>query len=64
MDAIGIYGQTIPPFFIFKGRQHTDFLWETAEEAMGNCSIGMTENGWSNEEMGLKWLKHFEQYTR
>jgi len=64
VDAIGMHGQTIPPFVIFKGRQHTDSLWETAEEAVGDCSIGMTENGWSNEEMGLKWLEHFERHTR
>ena len=44
VDAIGIYRQTIPPFIIFKGWQHTDSLWENAEEAIGDCSIGMTEN--------------------
>ena len=63
VDTISIHGQTIPPFVIFKGRQHTDSLWETAEETIGDCSIGMTENGWLNEEMGLKWLEHFEQHT-
>lgn len=64
IDSIGMHGQIIPPFIIFKGKQHTDSLWETAEEAIGECSIGMTENGWSNEEMGLKWLQHFERHTR
>jgi len=64
VDAIGIYGQTIPPFVIFKGWQYTDSLWETAEEAVGDCLIGMTENGWLNKEMGLKWLKYFERYTQ
>ena len=63
VDAIGIHRQTIPPFVIFKGRQHIDSLQETAEEAVGDCSIGITENGWLNEEMGLKWLIYFERYT-
>jgi len=55
-----MHRQTIPPFIIFKGQQYTNSLWETAEEAVGDCSIGITENGWSNREMGFKWLKHFK----
>ena len=64
MDAIGIYRQMIPPFIIFKGQQYINSLWEIAEEAVGDCLIKITENGWLNEEMGFKWLKHFKQYTR
>ena len=45
VDAIGIYRQMIPPFIIFKRQQYTDSLWETAEEAVDNCLIGITENG-------------------
>ena len=59
-----MHGQTIPPFVIFKGQQHTDSLWETVEEAVGDCLIGMTENGWSNGEIGFKWLEHFKRYTQ
>jgi len=45
VDAIGIYRQIIPPFIIFKGRQHTDSLWETIEEAIEDYLIGIIENG-------------------
>ena len=58
-----MHGQIIPPFIIFKGKQHINILWETAEEAIGECLIGITENSWLNEEMGLKWLQHFKHYT-
>jgi len=51
-----MHRQIIPPFIIFKGKQHINILWETVEEAVGKCLIGMTENGWSNEGIGLKWL--------
>lgn len=64
INAIGMHGQTIPPFIIFKGKQHTESLWQSAEEAVGECTIGMSDNGWSNHEMGIQWLKHFERYTR
>jgi len=45
INSIGMHGQIIPPFIIFKGKQYTDLLWETAEEAIGKCLIGITENG-------------------
>jgi len=64
VDAINIHRQTILLFIIFKGRQHINSLWETAEEIIGDCSIGIIENGWLNEEMGLKWLKYFKQHTQ
>ena len=56
INSIGMHRQIIPQFIIFKGKQYTNILWETAEEAVGEYSIGITENGQSNEEMGLKWL--------
>jgi len=56
IDSIGIYRQIIPPFIIFKGKQYIDLLWETVKEAVGEYLIGITENGWLNKEIGLKWL--------
>ena len=49
IDSIGMYSQIIPPFFIFKGRQYIESLWQEAVEAVGDCAIGMSENGWSNQ---------------
>ena len=60
VDAIGIFRQSILLFIIFKKRQYTDFLWETAEETIRNCSIRIIENSQLNEKMGLKWLKYFK----
>ena len=54
INLISMHGQIIPPFIIFKGKQHTNILWETAEKAIGEYLIGITENGWLNEEIGLK----------
>jgi len=56
INLIGMHGQIILLFIIFKGKQYTDLLWEIAEEAVGECLIRIIENSWSNEEMGLKWL--------
>ena len=48
INGIGIYSQTIPPFIIFRGRQHTALLWQEAVEAVGEYTIRMLENGWLN----------------
>ena len=29
----------------------------------GNTVIRVSENGWTNQEIGLEWLKHFDQHT-
>ena len=64
IDLISIYSQIIPPFFIFKGRQHTESLQEEAVEAVGDCAIGISENGWLNQQLSMAWLRHFKQHTR
>ena len=45
INLIGIHRQIIPLFIIFKGKQHTDLLWETAKEAVGEYLIRIIENG-------------------
>jgi hypothetical protein len=53
INSISMYGQIIPPFFVFKGHQHTESLWQEAVEAVGDCTIGISENGWSNQQLGM-----------
>ena len=64
IDLIGMYRQTIPLFIIFKGRQYIESLQQEVEEAVGECTLVINENGWSNQELGVWWLEYFEQYTR
>ncbi|OCL00022.1 uncharacterized protein K441DRAFT_725646 [Cenococcum geophilum 1.58] len=45
INAIGMHGQTILPFIIFRGRQYTASLWQEAVEAVGDYTIGILENG-------------------
>jgi len=64
IDSICTNGSTIPPFLVFKGKQHTQAMWEEALASVGECTIGLTENGWSNAEVGFEWLKHFERHSK
>jgi hypothetical protein len=59
-----MHGQTILPFIIFKGKQYTESLWQSAEEAVGECTLGISDNGWLNYKIGIEWLKHFKRHTR
>ena len=64
INVINMHGQTIPLFIIFKGRQYTDLLWQKATRAIGECFIGITENGQLNQEVGMEWLRHFKYHTQ
>ncbi|KAF2804518.1 uncharacterized protein BDZ99DRAFT_397610 [Mytilinidion resinicola] len=64
INSICATGRTIPPFLVFKGKQYTQAMWEEAMISLGECTIGLTENGWSNAEVGLEWLKHFEAHLK
>jgi len=40
-----MHGQTIPLFIIFKGKKYIESLWQSAEEAVGEYTIRILENG-------------------
>jgi hypothetical protein len=64
IDTIASNGRSTPPFLIFKGKQHTQALWDEAKVSLGTCAICLTENSWSNTEIGFQWLQHSEQYSK
>ena len=51
----------LPPFIIFPGQQIQQ-SW-TDKNIDGNTVIRVSENGWTDQEIGLEWLKHFDQHT-
>ena len=56
-------GYAIPPFIIYKGRVHISAWYEEADIPR-NWKISVSENGWTNNNLGLAWLKHFNAYTK
>lgn len=51
----------VPPAMIFKRKNMTDQLLRSAPSG----TIGMTSpNGWITDELFVKWLQHFADYTR
>ena len=59
--AINASGSILPPRIIFAGKKHQS-QWFSA--IPGNYRISMSDNGWSNDGLGLDWLQEiFEKHT-
>ena len=61
VECISTTDYVLPPFVIFPGQQIQQ-SW-TDKTIDGNTVIRVSENGWTNQEIGLEWLKHFDQHT-
>jgi hypothetical protein len=57
--AINAMGWVIPPFIIFKAKNHDQAWYHNPKD----WRIGVSQNGWTTNELGLEWLKHFIQHT-
>ncbi|KAJ8115409.1 hypothetical protein OPT61_g2929 [Boeremia exigua] len=53
----------IPPFIIFKARYHLTG-WYKEEDLPQDWVIGVSSNGWTTNELGFEWLKHFDRHTK
>ncbi|RKL03347.1 hypothetical protein BFJ70_g17289 [Fusarium oxysporum] len=62
IQAISAEGQLIAPFIIGAGQYHLA-NWYRECDLPGDWVIVTSQNGWTNNELGLKWLKHFNRST-
>ena len=60
--AINAAGWTIPPFLIFASKYHLSAWYEEAEIPR-DWAIAVSDNGWTTNEIGFEWLKHFIRHT-
>jgi hypothetical protein len=63
IQGINATGWAIPPFIIFKGRHHLS-AWYKEDSLPQDWIIAVSENGWTTNELGLQWLKHFDEHTK
>ncbi|KAJ8113221.1 hypothetical protein OPT61_g4601 [Boeremia exigua] len=61
--AINAAGWSVPPFLIFAGKYHLSAWYEEAEIPR-DWAIAVSDNGWTNNELGVEWLKHFNAHTK
>ena len=63
IDCIGASGWALPPVIIFEGKLHPNSCYYKSELPQ-DWVIGQSENGWTDDRLGLKWLQHvFEKHT-
>ncbi|OBS16612.1 hypothetical protein FPOA_27274 [Fusarium poae] len=61
IPAINAEGQSIPPFIISSGQYHVN--WYRESNLPADWVIATSQNGWTNNELGLEWLRHFNRLT-
>ena len=61
IQGINAAGWAIPPFIIFAGQNHLSAWYE--EDIPRNWAIAVGNNGWTTNEIGVEWLKHFIKHT-
>ncbi|KAJ3534342.1 hypothetical protein NM208_g7577 [Fusarium decemcellulare] len=62
IQAINAEGWAIQPFIIGAGQYHLA-NWYQDSNLPGDWAIATTQNGWTDNETGLEWLKHFDRCT-
>ena len=64
IETVCTRGFAIPPLIIFEAVMH-QAAWYKNGNLPYDWSIGVSENGWTNNEIGLIWLKTvFEKHTK
>jgi hypothetical protein len=61
--AINAARWSVPPFLIFAGQYHLSAWYEEAEIPR-DWVIAVSDNGWTNNELGVEWLKHFNAHIK
>ena len=63
IQGINATGWAIPPHIIFAGKHHLS-AWYKEGSTPHNWAISVSENGWTNNELGIEWLEHFDKHTK
>jgi hypothetical protein len=63
IQGINALGWAVPPYLIVKGQYHLA-SWTHDNHLPLNWGIAVSKNGWTTNEIGLDWIKHFDQSTK
>jgi hypothetical protein len=62
VHGINALGWLIPPFIIVKAQNHLA-PWYTTDELPSYWRISTSVKGWTDDQIGFEWLKHFNTHT-
>jgi hypothetical protein len=63
IQGINACGWAIPPFIILAGMYHLS-AWYEGDDIPLDWPISVSDNGWTTNELGIEWLKHFNKHTK
>jgi hypothetical protein len=63
IQGINALGWLIPPFIIVEGSYHLS-SWYKDSSLPKDWVIATSANGWTTNELGLEWIKHFDKHTK
>jgi hypothetical protein len=60
IECVNASGWSLPPFVILAGKVHQSSWYR---DLPLDWTVGVSENGWTTDELGFEWIKHFNQHT-
>jgi DDE superfamily endonuclease/Psq-like protein/Tc5 transposase-like DNA-binding protein len=63
IEGINATGWAIPPFVILEGKVHLQY-WYQEQGLPTDWTIAVSPNGWTNDELGVHFIKHFDKWTK
>ncbi|KAJ3455087.1 hypothetical protein MRS44_013687 [Fusarium solani] len=63
IQAINAEGWAMQPFIVVAGQCHLA-SWYQGSNLPGDWAIATTQNGWTDNNIGLEWLKHFDRHIK
>jgi hypothetical protein len=63
IECANALGWMIPPFVIAPGKVHLRY-WYDQSSLPKDMVVALSENGWTNDDLALQWIKHFDKHTK
>jgi DDE superfamily endonuclease/helix-turn-helix, Psq domain len=63
IQGVGATGFCLPPFIVVSGQNHLS-TWYEDSPLPPDWMIATSLNGWTTNEIGLEWIRHFDKHTR
>jgi len=62
IESISAVGETIPPYIIINGKRRMDNWFNSGLDS--EIIIDISDSGYTNNRIGLDFLKHFIKHTQ
>ncbi|KAF3349016.1 Glycerate kinase [Verticillium dahliae VDG2] len=63
IQGVGALGFCVPPFIVVSGKYHLS-TWYQDDAISRDWRVATSPNGWTTNEIGLEWIRHFHQHTK